>query len=62
MGCVPKKITWNASTLAGNIKHDLEDYGFDIEYKGFNWNKMKTKRDAYIKRLNGIYEVNLKKV
>ncbi|OQV12874.1 Glutathione reductase, mitochondrial [Hypsibius exemplaris] len=61
VGCVPKKITWNASALASNIQHDLKDYGFDVEYKGFDWKKLRDKRDAYIRKLNGIYVTNLKK-
>lgn len=51
VGCVPKKVMWNTSFLAECL-HDSKDYGFDLEYKGFNWNYVKTKRDAYIKRLN----------
>lgn len=43
-----------AETLA-----ESKDYCFDTEVKSFDWPKFKTKRDAYIKRLNGIYERNL---
>ena len=39
--------------------HNFKDYGFDFEFKGFDWPSFKAKRDAYIKRLNGIYEKNL---
>ena len=58
VGCVPKKVMWNAAMLA----HDMElapDYGFDIERRGFDWGRMKSGRDAYVQRLNGIYERNL---
>lgn len=34
-------------------------YGFDVTNNSFNWLTLKDKRDAYIKRLNGIYEKNL---
>jgi len=58
VGCVPKKVMWNAASLA----HGLEmaaDYGFDITRHGYDWSIMKKKRDAYIVRLNDIYQRNL---
>ncbi|XP_076096850.1 glutathione reductase, mitochondrial-like isoform X2 [Mytilus galloprovincialis] len=60
VGCVPKKVMFNTAMHAEFI-HDHKDYGFDVDYKGFNWAKIKGTRDAYIKRLNGIYESNLEK-
>src|SRR6516162_6189248 len=60
VGCVPKKIMWNAAEL-GSALHDARDYGFDVEVRGFDWASMKAKRDAYIERLNGIYAANLAK-
>lgn len=57
--CVPKKVTYNAAALAEAI-HDAKAYGFSVEQSApFDWSTFKTKRDAYIKRLNGIYERNL---
>lgn len=59
VGCVPKKITWNAAFIADTIK-DAKAYGFSVEQTGeYNWEAFVAKRDAYIKRLNGIYEKNL---
>lgn len=59
VGCVPKKVTYNAAALAEAI-HDSKSYGFSVEHGApFDWSTFKTKRDAYIKRLNGIYERNL---
>ncbi|QPC61166.1 hypothetical protein HYE67_003397 [Fusarium culmorum] len=59
VGCVPKKVTYNAAALAEAI-HDSKAYGFSVqETAPFDWSTFKTKRDAYIKRLNGIYERNL---
>jgi len=59
VGCVPKKVTWNAATLAESIR-EAKAYGFSVEHTApFNWNMFKHKRDAYVKRLNGIYERNL---
>ncbi|KAG0045085.1 Glutathione reductase [Gryganskiella cystojenkinii] len=42
--------------------HDAKEYGFpEVGPTTFDWNTLKHKRDAYIKRLNGIYERNLEK-
>jgi len=60
VGCVPKKVMWNAATLAEMI-HDSADYGFAGTSPVFDWSTLKTKRDAYIKRLNNIYTKNLNK-
>lgn len=58
--CVPKKLTWNAAAIAETLQHDAKPYGFSFkETAPFDWNTFKHKRDAYVKRLNGIYEKNL---
>jgi glutathione reductase (NADPH) len=49
---------WYAAAQAHHFEH-AADYGFDIEVRGHNWAAIKEKRDAYIARLNGIYERNL---
>ena len=58
VGCVPKKVMWNTASIAEAI-HDAGDYGFDVTRGGFDWKKVKDARDAYVKRLNGIYARNL---
>ncbi|RZV34878.1 MAG: glutathione-disulfide reductase [Chromatiales bacterium] len=58
VGCVPKKVMWNAAHHAHGFGH-AADYGFDIDVKGHDWAGLKSRRDAYIERLNGIYERNL---
>src|SRR5215472_15931925 len=60
VGCVPKKIMWNAAEL-GSAQHDALDYGFRLEAHGVDWGALKARRDAYIERLNGIYAANLAK-
>lgn len=61
VGCVPKKVTWNAAAIAETFK-DAKAYGFQVgEQPAFDWPYFKKKRDAYVKRLNGIYENNLNK-
>lgn len=61
VGCVPKKVMWYTATMAEAL-HDAKDYGFDVSVNGFDWAALKKKRDAYIVRLNGIYDSNLQKV
>ena len=58
VGCVPKKIMWNASGVALSLQ-DANDYGFDVKAGESDWAELKRKRDAYVLRLNGIYERNL---
>lgn len=61
VGCVPKKVTWNAAAIAETFK-DAKAYGFSgYDAPTFDWPYFKKKRDAYVKRLNGIYENNLNK-
>ena len=56
---MPKKVTFNAAFIAETI-HEAKAYGFSVESTApFDWPYFKKKRDAYIKRLNGIYEKNL---
>jgi glutathione reductase (NADPH) len=58
LGCVPKKIMWNAAEL-GSALVDARDYGFPVEAKEVDWATLKAKRDAYVHHLNGIYAANL---
>ncbi|KAL8770319.1 MAG: hypothetical protein Q9209_003955 [Squamulea sp. 1 TL-2023] len=61
VGCVPKKVTWNAAAIAETL-HEAAAYGFNIKETGpFDFKTFKHKRDDYIRRLNGIYERNLEK-
>jgi len=60
VGCVPKKIMWNAADLGGAL-HDAAEYGFRLETDGQDWGLLKEKRDAYVRKLNGIYAANLAK-
>jgi glutathione reductase (NADPH) len=58
VGCVPKKVMWNAAGVAFSLA-DARDYGFDVTGGENDWSVLKQKRDAYVLRLNGIYERNL---
>ncbi|KAG2907552.1 Glutathione reductase [Phytophthora cactorum] len=67
VGCVPKKLMFIAADMSYKLHHDFLHYGFEDEATGdhlgkrthFDWPKLKARRDAYILRLNGIYERNL---
>lgn len=58
VGCVPKKVMWNASSIALGLA-DAADYGFGVSAGDHDWGVLKHKRDAYIVRLNAIYARNL---
>ena len=61
VGCVPKKVMWNAASIAETL-HDMNHYGFSGYECGsimFDWNEMKGNRDRYVSRLNDIYEQSM---
>ncbi len=58
VGCVPKKVMWNTAHMA-EMLGQANSYGFSVEQNGFDWPQIKSKRDAYVERLNGIYANNL---
>lgn len=60
VGCVPKKLFFNAGSLSDALS-DAKDYGFDVEARGFDWDAFRQKRSAYIARLNGRYADNLER-
>ncbi|PFH52478.1 hypothetical protein AMATHDRAFT_139959 [Amanita thiersii Skay4041] len=62
VGCVPKKIMWHAADLHDKILHHAPGYRFSgIGQPKFDWATFKQQRDAYIKKLNGIYASNFAK-
>lgn len=59
VGCVPKKVMWNAAEIAEGLG-DAAEYGFRSSgSQPYDWALLKNKRDAYIERLNAIYATNL---
>ena len=58
VGCVPKKVMWNAAEIAAAAE-DRAGYGFHFGTVTHDWGMLKTGRDTYVHRLNGIYERNL---
>jgi glutathione reductase (NADPH) len=57
-GCVPKKIMWFGATL-GHALHEARGYGYTVEVNGHDWRSLVEKREAYIRRLNGLYDTNM---
>lgn len=60
VGCVPKKLTFCAATIAETLA-DAADYGFDVGEVRFDLARFRKARDAYVERLRGIYARNLEK-
>jgi glutathione reductase (NADPH) len=60
VGCVPKKIMWNAADLGAALE-DARDYGFDVISGGHDFRSLKQQRDRYVARLNELYAANLAK-
>ncbi len=54
IGCVPKKVMWNAANLAHGLV-DARDYGFDVTNNGLNWAKLIEQREGYISGITGWY-------
>ena len=68
VGCVPKKVTWEAVNTLEAANHDLGAFGgysgpddarSHVEAK-IHYPTLKARRDAYVERLNGIYASALK--
>uniref|UniRef100_A0A2L2YJ85 Glutathione reductase n=1 Tax=Parasteatoda tepidariorum TaxID=114398 RepID=A0A2L2YJ85_PARTP len=60
VGCVPKKVSFNYAALIESLKF-MPDYGISVDVKSIDFGKFKTKRDAYVQKLNDIYFSNLEK-
>jgi glutathione reductase (NADPH) len=59
LGCVPKKIMWNSANLLEDSKVS-EGYGISFT-NATSFSALKRNRDAYILKLNNIYQTNLQK-
>lgn len=57
-GCVPKKVMWNAASLAHALE-DAQGYGFRVDSHDFDWASLKKTRDEYVERLNDLYAKSL---
>eukprot|EP01039_Chlorochromonas_danica_P004047 gene4047-4425_t len=62
VGCVPKKVMFNAAHVM-EVIHQAKEFGIHVDGPvTVNWNELKRYRDRYIQRLNGIYESGLDKM
>ncbi len=56
VGCIPKKLM----VYASHVREELEDaeagFGWTIGERHFDWGRFIEKKDAEIRRLNGVYE------
>lgn len=57
-GCVPKKLMVFASSYAPAFE-DARAYGWDVTVGGFDWTAFRTKLDAELDRLEGVYRAGL---
>ncbi len=57
-GCIPKKMLWYTSDLAHKLR-DAAEYGFSVRAGRCDWDELRLRRQAYIARLNRLYEDSL---
>src|SRR4029078_12811268 len=53
------KTLCRAPARVADSLRDMAGYGFAADLKGHDWATLKQGRDAYVAKLNGIYERNL---
>ncbi len=58
VGCVPKKVMWNAASIASSLR-DALDYGFDVLVNDFDWGQLVAARERYIGNINDWYRTYL---
>lgn len=56
VGCVPKKIMWNAAQIADTMSKYAPDYGFAFKVDGLDFGKLIQARQAYISRIHQSYQ------
>jgi len=54
VGCVPKKVMWNAASIAHALR-DAQGYGFDVMVNDFDWGTLVKGREDYIQGINDWY-------
>jgi len=60
VGCVPKKVMWNASQVVDALQA-AAGYGFDVQLRGHDFAGLRARREAYIARMRDVYQNNLHK-
>ena len=62
VGCIPKKLMFNAANFLSELDIMNSGYGFNLPASSslpFDFQTLKRNRDAAVERLNGIYQRNL---
>lgn len=59
VGCVPKKVMWQASTIIETIERDAASYGINAEIKDFDFAGLVSRREKYIDFLHEAYQRGL---
>ncbi|MCC5792321.1 MAG: glutathione-disulfide reductase [Legionellaceae bacterium] len=54
LGCVPKKVMYNAASIAHHM-HKAADYGYQTVDIQLDWPTLVTRREAYIHHLRSLY-------
>ncbi len=60
VGCVPKKVMWNAAQVAEACQA-AAGYGFDVSVRGHDFGALRQRREAYIARMREVYAKNLQR-
>ena len=55
VGCVPKKVMWQASSMLEMIERDAPSYGVQADVGKFDFNELDERREKYIDFLHGAY-------
>ena len=55
VGCVPKKVMWQASTMLETIERDASSYGVQADVTKFDFKELVERREKYIDFLHGAY-------
>lgn len=59
VGCVPKKVMWQASELLEGMGRDAKGYGIYPQAVTFDFKQLVDNRQEYIERLHGAYQRGL---
>ncbi len=59
VGCVPKKVMWQASTILETIERDASSYGIQADFKNVDFKELVGSREKYIDFLHSAYHRGL---
>ncbi|WP_159723282.1 glutathione-disulfide reductase [Enterococcus sp. CSURQ0835] len=59
VGCVPKKVMWQASSMLEMLERDAASYGIHAQLEKFDFHELVTRREKYIDFLHTAYNRGL---